>query len=1013
MINVYSSKFSGTPTESYECSHGTIGAWMLANVKSYKQDVKLPLSVLLDGVPVHQAEWHDRLISKDSDVRITVEPKGTELFFGGLFLAATRMMSPKIPKMNNIANTNGKELDSPSAKGNKMKVNDPRPELAGTFKLYGNYLKPAHRSFKDKRDLRVEMCLDLGIGEIAFAPSDIYIGDTNVSAYGDNASYAVYKPGESLAGDPRSIWWHDVVEVGSGSDGSSGLTMTEAKDLARGYSATTHRLSGNSITIPNGAGSFPSDWTGGLIIRLIAPYPYEIRDNGAEASLILGDSLNMIKPVVGQRLELEGGIEGIYLVRSYTAGRPAVAPTAGSAAYFTGNSSPIFFDFSMMAEVFNVRVGGVDYSITINTNTANLSGLINAINAAKGAAPIQAVAAGTAVRIVDAVTPYSGRAVTLSMSTSQRIFGASTTAVAGKAATSGSDAVPPSMTLSFTDGSPVRNLPTGIQWETIGYEGLRYRILTATTQTLTVERLTGSGAVDRDFPGFNLIDSASALATLDESSLVGGYRGPFVVCPEDQKTDLIEWDVFHPQGLCGIGTKGAIYNVRSFHAFEYRDADLAGAWTRIEVEHWGNTRDAQGVTYQVALPYPMRAECRIVKRFVHQPGKIDKEKQDEIVWYGCRSRLPGGATSYPRSTVLCMTVRGGDHLASESENQVWVKGTRVLPVRRNGEWQAPQPTNEIAAYCLHVLKDAGYTDSQLDLEEWDRLGEFWRNRGDSFNWQFKEQLTVEQVVNKALACGFSELTVRNGLLGPVRDEPQSMFRALYTYDTQAEGGELEIRFELPSGDDFDGIDVRYMDNRKWQIATVKCRVPGASSARRVKVIDADGIGNRDKAYQYGMRELMRQIYQRQTCSWSTEMSAFNSYYLDYVQVSGECPGYAVSGIMDAYDPASHAVRLEQAVDWSQFAPPYLASVRQLDGSCYGPVEVTRVDDNTFVLPEALPFAPQVDVQGIEPPHVLIGRGYAVQITEIEPDGTEAASCEARFYAPQVYTYDDVPAPAGA
>lgn len=1012
MIKVYSSKFSPKPTEEYPVEHATVGDWLAASVKSYKRDAPVPISVIVDGAQVPQMDWHTHAIAAASDVRVVVEPKGTELFFGGLFLAATRMMSPKIPKMNNISAGDGKDLDGPSAKGNKMKVNDPRPDLAGIFKIYGNYLKPMRRYFVDKRDQRVDMCLDLGIGEIAFEPSDMFIGDTNITAYGDNVSFAVYKPGNSLAGDFRSEWWHDVKEVGSGSDGSTGLTMTEAKDITKSYNASVHRFSDKTISIPEGSGSFPADWEGGLIVRVLVPYLYDVTDS-PDADVISGYNLSMLAPVVGQRIEIVGANQGIYTVRSYTQAAAAVAPTNGSAAYFTGASSPSTYDFSTSQEVFNVRVGGVDYAITINTNTGNLGGLINAINAAKGSAPIIASAAGNQVRIRDSVTPYTGRSVTLGMSSSSRIFSSTTNNTPGVAATPGSPARPPSMTLNLADGTPATQLATGSQGMTIGPEGLRYRLSTATTQALTVQRLTSSGGLDSSFPGFVTLDTPFALITLDPSSLTGGYRGPFAMCPEDQKTDLLEYDVFHPQGLCGIGREGQIYRVKSFHAFEYRDADLAGAWTRLDMEHTGNSRDAQGVTYRVQLPYAMRAEARIVKRFVAQGGRIDTEKQDEIVWYGCRSRLPGNATVYSRSTVLCMTVRGGDRLSSASENQVWVRGGRVLPVRRNGEWQAPQVTNEIDAYCLHVLKDAGYQDSQLDLAEWDRLGAFWRARGDTFNWLFKEQLTVQQVVDKALSCGFSELTVKHGLLTPVRDEPQNMYRALYTYDSQREGGELEIRFELPSGDDFDGIDVRYMDSRQWQIATVKCRVPGAPAAKRVKVIDADGISNRDKAYQYGMRELMRQIYQRKNCSWSTEMAAFNSYYLDYVQVAGECPGYAESGVMAGYDAPSKVVQLTYDIDWSQLATPHFASIRRLDGSCFGPVEVLRINDRAFQLAQPLDFVPQVDVQGVQAPHVLVGQGFAVQITDISPDGTEAASCQARFYTPEIYTYDDAPAPVGA
>jgi len=1004
VIKVYSSKFSASPTETYEHGSITLGDWLAANVKSYVRNSVVPISVSVDGVLVPQVIWHDKLLDAKSDVRITVEPKGTELFIGALFLAATRMMSPKIPKMNNLTSTQGKELDSPAAKGNKVKVNDARPELAGTYKIYGNYLKPMIRRFRGKRDQRVTMVLDLGIGNIDLQASDIHIGETPITSYGDNASWSVYRNGAPLSAE-HAEWWHDVQEVGSGSDGSSGLAMTESEEITSSYVAYSHKFNGKSISIPSGSGSFPADWKPGMLIRVVAPYPYTVIED-ATADIIQGKNLAMLNASVGMQIEIEGANSGFYVVRSHTPPAPAVAPTPGSAGYAQGSNSPSTFNFSgaSNSETFTVKVGTTNYPVTINTDTVNMAGLITAINNAKGSAPFEAVNQSGVVRVRDTLTPYTGRAVTVTGGS--RIFGASPSAVAGVAATSGTPEVIEAITLNMPDGSPSRTLVTGGQMMAIEPRGMRFKTVTAATQMLTVQRMIG-GVEDTAWSGFVDMETTGAVITLDISNFKGGYRGPFAACPADAKVDMIEWDVFHPQGLCGIGRQGQIYDVRSFHTFEWRDADIAGPWNEEFVEHYGGSRDAMGFTYRVALPYPMRAEVRIVKRFVSQPGRIDDEKQDDIVWYGCRARVPGGATSYPNSTVLVVNLRGGDQLAADSENKVWVRGTRVIPVRINGAWAAAQPTDDIEAYCLHVLKSAGYTDDQLDLAEWDRLGDVWRSRGDTFNWLFKDQQTVQQVVEKALACGFSEMTVKNGLLTPVRDEPQEVFQALYTYDTQTDDGALDIRFDVPSGDDIDGIDIRYMDHKLWQLATAKCRIPGAPAAKRVKVIEVEGISTKDKAYQYGMRELLKIKYQRKTCSWSTEMSAFNSNYMDLVQVAGECPGYAQSTVMEAY--GGHAlmtVEVDQDIAWDDFTPPYLASVRRMDGKCFGPVKITRTGARTFTLPKPLDFEPDFSGQGVEPPYVLIGQGYGVQITDIKPDGTDAADVEAKFYTPEIYAFDD-------
>lgn len=1002
MIKVYSSKFSAKPTETHAITAPTVGAWLTENVKTYQRDRPVAMSVIVDGVLVPQMHWHDKLLDAKSDVRITVEPKGTELFFGALFLAATRMMSPKIPKMNTAQTKQGQDIDSPAAKGNKVKVNDTRTEVAGEFKIYGNYVKPMRRYFKAPRDLRVDMCLDMGNGRVEFDPSDLFIGDTPISSYGDSAEWALYYPGESLAADPRAIWWHDVKEVGSGSNGASGLEMTMSKQITPSYQAESHTLSGFNVSIPAGSGSFPDDWEAGLIVRIEAAYTYEVLNN-ATADIIKGMNLTMLAPTVGQLIEIAGPNTGYYTVRTYKPYSPATPGNPGSPTTITGSNVPSTYDFTTTPETFTVRIRSVNYPVTINTNTTNLAGLITAINAGRGAGSTQweAVAQGGVVRIRDILTPYTGNLMTLTGGS--RIFGASPVTVNGTAYVAPTDEVIPELTLNLPDGTAATALALGPQSMTIGPRDLRYRLVAASVQSLTVERLNSSGGVDSTFPGFNPIDTPDAIVTLDPSNLVGGYRGPFAMVPPDAKTSVLEFDVFYPRGLFGMGKKGQIYKIGSNFDFEWRDADLAGAWTKVSRSVSSSSQDAIGATFRVNLPYSMRAEARIVKT-----REGNEQQTDDIVWYGARARISGNATRYANSTILCLTVRGGDYLSAQSEAEVWGKGHRVLPRLQGGTWTAPQRTRSIVDYCLYVLKAAGYTDSQLDLDEWQRLGNLWDSRGDYFDWIFKEQLTVEQVVNKALAVGFAELSVRNGLLLPVRDEAQTVFQALYTSDSMVDG--LSINFDLPSGDDYDGIDARFMDPKLWQIQTVPCRIPGAPAAKRVKVVEYDGVSSRNVAYRLGMRELMEIKYQRKTCSWDAEMAAFNSNYLDFIQVAGETPGYAQSVIMQSATNGRKTIRVDQKIDFDSLTPPYFFSVKRLDGTCFGPVRATKVDDYTVELETALDFVPQINVQGVEPPYVLIGQGYAVKITSIEPDGTESASCSAKFYAPEVHTYDNATAP---
>jgi len=115
----------------------------------------------------------------------------------------------------------------------------------------------------------------------------------------------------------------------------------------------------------------------------------------------------------------------------------------------------------------------------------------------------------------------------------------------------------------------------------IGYRGLRYRITAVTTASITLERLTDTGAADLGWPGFSDITLDDVLITLDASSQEGGFAGPFAACPKGELTSTIEWDVFFPGGLTSINKYGNNSNQSVTVNMQYRDADIAGAWTEI------------------------------------------------------------------------------------------------------------------------------------------------------------------------------------------------------------------------------------------------------------------------------------------------------------------------------------------------------------------------------------------------------------------------------------------------
>lgn len=877
-VNVFGSVLNTEPNEVYPHGDLTILEWLKRENENFKVLSVPRIIISLNGVRIPASDWGATHFTVSDVLDVVATPKGTELFFGALFLVAIQTMTPKIPKVSSQA-TQGDKLNEASIKGNKVKLNSLIRQGAGKNKIYPDYVLPPRRWFASPREQRVQMALSVGQGKYQIPNNRVLIGDTPAISLGEDVDFRFYQPGDPLAGDPAALWWNDVTEVGSSSSGSSGLELTVATALTPGFNAASLQFNAFTIDVPSGAGAFPADWSAGLVVRVVSPYAYEFIDGAAgSADIIRGAALDMLSPEVGDRIEISGVNAGIYLVASFT-------PSAGGAA--------------------------------------------------------------------------------------------------------------PEMTLNFESGQPVTGLTLGTIATTIGPVGLRFRITVFSTSQITVERLTSAGAVDAGFTGFQFLQTANGSVALDTSSMAGGYRGPFAACPSGDKVTAIEWDVFFPSGLIGLGRKGDFYTIPGTHYFEWRDMDTAGAWN-VEVRTVSAASlDAVGYTFRRDLPYAMRPEARI-----RRDAAQSQEWQDSVVWYGMRGLL-SAPTTYPGLTIMTMDARGGDRMSAQSESLVSVEATRILPVRRNGAWQPEEPTRDIVPWVLHNLKDVGYTDADFDLAEFDRLDVIWRARGDTFDQAINTSSTAQAVINNALAAGYAELTADRGLLRPVRDEPRVGFEATYTPQDFFAGTYLDRQFTLIKPDDFDGIDVEYMDGVSWQVATVECRLPG-DLGRRVQKITADGVTDRTKAWRLGMRQRRILKYRRWMYNWEMGLGALNSRPKSLVQVADEVPGYAQSAIM--LDYKNQVVDCSEAFDWSTPGPHYL-SVRRADGSNSGPYVADRISDFQVYIRTPLDFDPVLDLS-MEPPHLLFGVGFPVLITEISPGNDDSVTVEAESYDVRVYADDN-------
>ena len=1022
MIEFFPNKMADSaPMATYRTDRRmTLEQWLVEQSPSYQRLESPPVSIILNDEIIESRLWHKVKFKPSDRVEIYREPKGTDPFsityalFAGA-KAVMKMMAPKMPGMPSNPTAQGNPIDDASAKGNKVKLGDTIREIAGWQRTFPSYLAEPRHYFVAPREQWVEMLLYVGWGSYEIPVNTMKVGGTPLISLGADAVWSIYQPGEDLSNDPASMLWCNVKEVGASSSGSAGLDLTVTTDLARSATASAYRFAGDAISIPAGAGLFPDNWEAGLVIRVISPYEYTVIDGGAGRDIVQGP-LEMLNPAVGMAIEVAGTNAGNYIVNNYTPYTPAVPPSTGAASTLKGSSAPSRFDFDVTPLTFTISRGPASYPVTLNTAASNLAGLVSAFNTAKGAAPFIA-SASSGVLLVTETSTFTG--LPLVSSGASQILGASPSSSTGSAATSGSPELPAQMTLDYDGGSPVNGLAIGTGLASIGPRGLRYRITAFGESTITLDRLTSSGAVDTAWPGFNVTETVSGVISLDQSNLQGGYRGPFAACPEGEKVTAIEWTVEGTKGIFGLGREGQIYQASSFHTLEYRDMELAGAWTVIDMTHSSGSMDAVGFTNRTTLPYPMRPEVRVKKRFIQQ-GERENEINNDITWTALRGLRQTRPNRYPGMTVMSLRIRGGDRLSAQSESDIGLEVMRILPVRSGGAWQPAIPTRDIVPYCLYVLKSLGYTDNDIDLEEFDLFHEACHAAGQLYDESIDDTSTVKEILNNALACGWGELTISNGLIKPVRDVPRAVFEREYgpktqTYSPQNIAGSLKISGPLNSINDFDGVDVEFYSSKSWSWETVECRWAG-DQGLKVEKVKLAGVTDRDRAYRWGMRRRGHQLFRTDTYEWITNLDGRNSGYLSFCAVASDTPGLCQSAILLGVEAVSNGVVLvsSEPLDWVDGAT-HKIGVRRLDGTLSGPYPGTRIDDYRVQVDE-LDFVPVIDSADLDPPHLLFGPSdkwaYPVLVTSADPSSGGVAM-EGMPYDSRVYTYDNATAPEAA
>lgn len=573
--------------------------------------------------------------------------------------------------------------------------------------------------------------------------------------------------------------------------------------------------------------------------------------------------------------------------------------------------------------------------------------------------------------------------------------------------------------VSTTGWFPANALTIGSFTGDIQKEGQLYQIDSLITETVDTDQilvgfsftrlLLDDVTIDPTWVGFQKTGTiTSATIELDASSVVGGWLGWFPVCPSGETTSLIEWDLTTPNGFGKIKSNGSIEGRSRQIQYQIR---LVGETNPLIDDYYtiaGASRDQLGWSPQQVVAngrYEMR-----VRRIGAEDTATDS--MDTINWFGLKSLLPT-PTSYAGITTLALTLTGSDTIASQTENKINVIPQRKLQIVQNGAFTtALYPTNDIAPVVRYIAHSVGYGDDQIDIAELIRLDAIWKARGDTFKCIYDSNVVVRDAINTALNVGFSEMTVSQGKIKPVRDEPRDMLNA-HMYTPQNMTKALKTSFSVVTPEESDGIRVTYVDEDTWEEATVLCLLP-TDTGFKLDEITIDGVTTRDKAYQLGMRQRSIQFYRRKKYSFSTEMDALNSEYWSTAVLGDDIPSYAQSGIMwsiQAQGVNQALIQSSEIFTWKE-GSAHVVSWRKANGKIAGPFPCTKVSD--FYLLATIGSEPLPTINGTqEPPHLLFGTsteyGYPAIVTKVAPSGRFDIAVEAVNYSANVYAYDDATA----
>lgn len=1009
-IKFYPSRLPGEPLETHEHDQTTLSGWLSHTVDNYSDTQEHPICIEIDGNAIPSASWPVTVIHPDTDVRIYPIPGAVAMPAWVVWTAvvlAVASAAYSIYMMSQMdtpsySSDSGNSLGLNSGRANSAKLGEPIRELFGRGRIFADYAVQPVARFVDKFNFTTSLFVVLGRGNYAFSEGDIKVGGTPVSSLGDDFSYTVYPPGADVSGDARSENWFSSTEVGGTTTGS-GLDMGSTSPTEDTITANAMTVAGNSIRFTgvhegeDDTEELPDSWVEGAFLTVAVPDSFVVSYDGLY-SRISGNSLAELNPTIGVPVTLSiGGSQFDLFIASYTHSVDPVPGVGGTAASITGSAAPSTYDFTASPATFTITWAGDTRAVSLIANYLTMSGLIDTITGQLAGTGLVGREDSGRVTIVESSSPFSGGTIS-SSSLPASAFGSAPVFTSGVASSGGTPGLKASVTLAYNSaaGTAFTGLPAGTIRLGIGVRGNEYKITGIDALTLTVARMR-DGVVDNTWPGFSartVLDfSATGINDAEE------WLGPFLASPDNEKTDVFEVDFSFPNGIVGYNGSGDKETRNVECTIEWRIYGTGSGWNSKPITYSDSSPDGMGFTERIYLDSPGLVEVRCRRN--NEQGTSNA--RDNMYWKALRSRLFARPTSYPGVTTIGITFITGNKISAQSDRRINVVATRNYDYGMD---------RTISGALYHVLMSLGFTDSQIDRSTINALeANYWTPRREYFDYEANDGSTSALDILKMITnAGLGYFLLSDGLCSAGREGIKPWTGIISPQETTEP---LQTAFQAPSQDDYDAVDVTYIDGVTWAEETIECRI-GSDTPNKVENYQLDGVLDRDTAYRIGMRRLMKYRYQRITHSTTTEMDALCYNYGDRIVLTDDIPGSdTISCLITDMTSNGTIITLSvnEPLDWNVTNPRCV--IRFQDGSASALLTPSRINDYTFSIPysnELNTDTWQMNDPAIEPLRLIFCSservGYDGILTDISPGSDGTCSVTALQYRQEFYQYDD-------